>query len=1058
RVYVDNIEMTYGTKAVEEPVVEVVQEVAEKVVEEEPIETVTNTVAAAVNKVIVNEDVSNNGLTPAELDAARTKAEAAIAQIQSQIIALNAQISATGTEIADLNARLEAGRQEPDCAFGAGRYSTTISAEYHGLPAGMQMQILDSRGGVAASDYLTEGEGNQNLGIPNVGTDLYMTVQLVRSDSSVVSESITELSVFRNNAHRGLNSGWMKMTSLSSPWNPEELIATRDALITQLSTLESDRDALEAQLPAAEATLKDSQEELQEVIPYSRMRVEGFSGTHNNEINVRYATEFDSVTFRLYAGTNVVNIPMTHAGGEQDKTFSHRIPTDLIGNYTNDSNTVFTFDMLGPDGQVLDRAMVNSKGRILTEQDEWEKLEAGRMVENPIEPSIKVAAISGPTVLFTVASCHDISQVYIDGGGMMSGTTLEHEGGTELSMGKVTINASKPSGTYNISLTNKKGTVLETIPMQWNGETLSLEGDEHLWKASNQIQSISLRGAEGINLLASDMQEVQEAALEFEAQMSLYMNNIISEEIRNITGSDLYNNSPFFVSIEDMNARIYEQFPHWQNGPNWEAYVTKLWEDGGKTSTRGRSEDWAYGNRRDYFSARTEELHRRENALSALLYEAVNIINQVQHGADERALLEKFENSYDNAKYKLVVGVAGINAPQRNDIFTEAMRLYQSHTQQLVERAAAQQRENNREKLRLSDPLVGGDGSSIDRTNYLESEPEVDRRLARVGRLVEYAMAQANDSRVIANIAARDDTNIQRDRYFAQQEQLVAMGNAAAKAIAERGETGETEPNDVITSVSEEIAMLGDWVTLMEQDEKLRFGAELNKFLEENGDELSTRIGNALAEAINTKQQDIPESSDLSAMFEWSDSNETYDKKSSYYVSRPLAKNVVNIFASHNFIVTNARYLGDPNATVISFGHNDSGNLGMVDYCTSNNTSASTHSSDVKAWTSLANTGSDESNRIKHVLIPADSNSVIDLAFSIMEDQDYAMFSGPFGINSNSAAHAIANYFDDISDPSWRFSPGSGNADKIKYGYYVRENGCGSGLYYGEELDSNPTF
>jgi len=39
-----------------------------------------------------------------------------------------------------------------------------------------------------------------------------------------------------------------------------------------------------------------------------------------------------------------------------------------------------------------------------------------------------------------------------------------------------------------------------------------------------------------------------------------------------------------------------------------------------------------------------------------------------------------------------------------------------------------------------------------------------------------------------------------------------------------------------------------------------------------------------------------------------------------------------------------------------------------------------------------------------------------------------------------------------------RIAVGSGNSDKINFGFYVRENGCGSGLYYGKELDSSPTF
>ena len=51
-----------------------------------------------------------------------------------------------------------------------------------------------------------------------------------------------------------------------------------------------------------------------------------------------------------------------------------------------------------------------------------------------------------------------------------------------------------------------------------------------------------------------------------------------------------------------------------------------------------------------------------------------------------------------------------------------------------------------------------------------------------------------------------------------------------------------------------------------------------------------------------------------------------------YIVSRPL--NGDNRFSSHNFIVTDADYIGDPNANVYSYGHSRYGNVGRVDETT----------------------------------------------------------------------------------------------------------------------------
>ncbi|MCF7845075.1 MAG: hypothetical protein K9M03_04590 [Kiritimatiellales bacterium] len=148
---------------------------------------------------------------------------------------------------------------------------------------------------------------------------------------------------------------------------------------------------------------------------------------------------------------------------------------------------------------------------------------------------------------------------------------------------------------------------------------------------------------------------------------------------------------------------------------------------------------------------------------------------------------------------------------------------------------------NHRLNLRLSDPLVGGDGSSIDRSNYLAEDKEMDRGLARAGRLAYEALKIATDARAVAVVASRDTENIQLGRFIAQQNALIAMGNAASDALEEAGDTGNMGPDDVITYISEEIASIGDWVNLIKQDEELVFGRELEKalaeYLNENGSE-----------------------------------------------------------------------------------------------------------------------------------------------------------------------------------------------------------------------------
>ncbi|MCB9807663.1 hypothetical protein H6770_00205 [Candidatus Peribacteria bacterium] len=318
-------------------------------------------------------------------------------------------------------------------------------------------------------------------------------------------------------------------------------------------------------------------------------------------------------------------------------------------------------------------------------------------------------------------------------------------------------------------------------------------------------------------------------------------------------------------------------------------------------------------------------------------------------------------------------------------------------------------------------------------------------------------------NQMLHDAQSKNEQMIKRDVYLAnlkvQESDGPGFGGGGLRVGEfERGlrdlarRFGAGSPEYQLFLAEHKIPYLGDTPVVLSdmsvETSQFIFGQELLKVLNQND---WASIIRKQFESNNTAQASV--NNESTPIFTWV---EQEVETSSYYVSRPLAFPGLGRVASHNFIVTDAKYLGDPDATVFSFGHNDSGDLGMVDYCTINSSSGSTHLADRNAWLSLKD---NSDGKIKFKKINASSEKVRTTAFSVIEDDDYAMFSGLFGVNSNSAAHAVANHFEiEVKDPSLRLAPGAGNSDKIRFGFFVRENGCGSGIHFKEDLDSNPIF
>jgi hypothetical protein len=130
------------------------------------------------------------------------------------------------------------------------------------------------------------------------------------------------------------------------------------------------------------------------------------------------------------------------------------------------------------------------------------------------------------------------------------------------------------------------------------------------------------------------------------------------------------------------------------------------------------------------------------------------------------------------------------------------------------------------------------------------------------------------------------------------------------------------------------------------------------------------------------------------------------DGKRSYLVARNGPGG-----ASHMFIVTHARYVGDPQAVVRSWGRSSErgreGKLGRVGLRTTG-MSAGTYADDRSTWTALGKTDAASKKTAAgtdYSLIRANDGKVASVADAVKEDNKYRL-DGP---NSNSAAQAVAD-------------------------------------------------
>lgn len=140
----------------------------------------------------------------------------------------------------------------------------------------------------------------------------------------------------------------------------------------------------------------------------------------------------------------------------------------------------------------------------------------------------------------------------------------------------------------------------------------------------------------------------------------------------------------------------------------------------------------------------------------------------------------------------------------------------------------------------------------------------------------------------------------------------------------------------------------------------------------------------------------------------------------SFVVARLLDSPVGYAFVGHAFVVTNARYVGDPQARIYSFGKLANGNMGNVsDPSRAADISAPTSHSDAVAWANLGVRAAALAANADISRVDAPDDIVDKVAQSVSENRTYALIPITKNeANSNSAAFAVGDEADQIAKKS----------------------------------------
>lgn len=754
-------------------------------------------------------------------------------------------------------------------------------------------------------------------------------------------------------------------------------------------------------------------------------------------------------------GTLVHSSMMDHPAGETDGIFGYG-PSNAV--FRGDLEFRFFTD--GGDGWwQVDSALASFNTRELprnaahvqTTFTDVESHDTGRLVDHPLPYALKIMSINGRNAVLHFTSPDDESVILSSTGGLYGQEVSSHPGGTTTGVALLTLAPNKP-GPYVFFLNDRRGAVRDTVTVQWDGTTLTPVNQDDQWTseaattvrtaslaANNPDASPALRIATSLSEEAAETLEQERLELLLSQQMSLTNGIAISSmnrELAQIQAKDLYWNSSLFLSMEKMHEYFFTVHPDWRP-ENFQATVMRMWEEGGRNGPSGNTRDWLNGVILDQLGRYDHDLGVYDAAMGEILQKGIDACLKIRQGSPEGPLFQELEGLITARGYWEAVGRLkgiGVNLPDRHQVIDEARHIIETRIVDMIFRQSEDVRLTQNLTLRQQNAQWMSDHGGQANVSVLavrktvaggytqkEVSESEQRRLDRAARLVDAAITAMMDPRAQRNVVISNEPNIQRERVLANGTIQTTITTAEAEQIATKMDEAITESGGDATVVGEvmrrEVIVIAGAISTdvpvserMDIQERFVFGAQISEQLAD--------IGN-LGEALGSRfQTEISTSSTAGNRIDLS--KESF----SFIVSRPFNVPGLENFFSHSYIVVGAKYLGDTDAKVYSYGSAEDGKLGRV--------YDATYFEDRKAWESLKDSHG-LGNAVQVQLIPANDTDVTRYAESFEEDKVYHLLAG----NCNTAAEAIAKAAAGMTIPmpsnTDRLTPGAGNPDYVEF-------------------------
>jgi hypothetical protein len=582
------------------------------------------------------------------------------------------------------------------------------------------------------------------------GVQLTLSTDELKGIAREISEKVAE-----QRTHANIREEIMRILR-KSPLT--EGIVQYENLLKQEQSGESFAESLARQLTEEVAR--------KEKAPYAHMHVDvaNIPGTYDVLFKIRYRSPDDKSLIKIGGNDYLVN---EHPGGIADGMLEVR-----LGYENRMPNWEFPVHLVdGDTKEILETVYIYADPiaaqiSVRTKQADWNNTEQGRTAENPIEPDMAVIKTSGNNVLVAVQSPHDQTVIGFKVGGRFSSQELPHEGGTNLGIGYITFDATRPAGDYALEMRDRtNGRILDIVIMHWDpaSKTLTPLHQSDMF-ASNRSQ------AEGA---------LQQRIGEFDGILSLDDAQLADKNITYIQQSRMYEETgdlpaPLNFASINLDERIYEKYP---------LYHPDRRDEGRMAYHQNRKGNFSYSSSKRAFDIlRREHIDRIEenwskylSAMRVIMQESANVIINIRKGGNEEQLIRDLDRQIHRSaprgstlyQYQKDKGDIeklrefGIAIPS-TEHFIQAAKLI---VDQMWAEMLRYERDVDAYHAYVERQLDNGyslkaDGSFKKTSEFTPSNtpPEMDRRQITLANKIRTALDNSSDPRILAyNNTIRND-------------------------------------------------------------------------------------------------------------------------------------------------------------------------------------------------------------------------------------------------------------------------------------------------------------